>query len=204
MAPDDADLLILHALRCMGFVGEERVSGATGLNDAGGLLRSLQQRQLVAETPGPFGGWALTEEGRAAGERLVAEELARSGAEAEVRRCFATFLELNPVLLEVCHDWQMLAGAGPAVMNAHTDPDYDAAVIGRLLRLDDEAQVLCSDLGGHLPRFGRYGGRLGAAVERVMQGDTGAFTDDVDSYHSIWFQLHEDLLVTLGEPRFSR
>jgi hypothetical protein len=26
-------------------------------------------------------------------------------------------------------------------------------------------------------------------------------TDSVDSYHSVWFHLHEDLLSTLGRTR---
>jgi hypothetical protein len=25
--------------------------------------------------------------------------------------------------------------------------------------------------------------------------------DNLESYHSVWFQLHEDLLATLGIPR---
>jgi hypothetical protein len=27
-------------------------------------------------------------------------------------------------------------------------------------------------------------------------------TDSTASYHAVWFQLHEDLLVTLGIPRW--
>lgn len=202
-AADPTDLVVLHGLRCMGFVSEQRLGEATGLAGAPRVLRSLEERGLVEHSAGPFGGWGLTGTGRLAGERLVAEDLARSGAEAAVRRCFATFLELNPVVLDICHDWQMRAGAGPPVMNNHQDEEYDAAVIDRLLRLDDEAQRLCVDLGQHLPRFGRYGTRLVAALGRVMAGDTGAFADDVESYHAIWFHFHEDLLVTLGERRFN-
>lgn len=33
-------------------------------------------------------------------------------------------------------------------------------------------------------------------------GDPAAVTESTESYHAVWFQLHEDLLVTLGRPRW--
>ena len=52
-----------------------------------------------------------------------------------------------------------------------------------------------------LMRFGLYGTRLTAALERALAGNTAYVTDTLDSYHTVWFQLHEDLLVTLGISR---
>ena len=50
-------------------------------------------------------------------------------------------------------------------------------------------------------RFGLYGTRLTTALERTLGGNIAYVTDTLDSYHSVWFQLHEDLLVTLGISR---
>jgi hypothetical protein len=36
---------------------------------------------------------------------------------------------------------------------------------------------------------------------RAKSGALDYVTDSTASYHSVWFQLHEDLLVTLGIPR---
>ncbi|MBV8161068.1 MAG: hypothetical protein JO265_09110 [Acidimicrobiia bacterium] len=59
-------------------------------------------------------------------------------------------------------------------------------------------------LGSVLDRFGPYGQRLAAAVERVEAGDHDWFTKPlIDSYHTVWFELHEDLLSTLGKERAS-
>jgi hypothetical protein len=52
-----------------------------------------------------------------------------------------------------------------------------------------------------LPRFTRYRVRLTDALTRVRAGAHGYVTDDLESYHVVWFQLHEDLLATLGIPR---
>jgi hypothetical protein len=35
-----------------------------------------------------------------------------------------------------------------------------------------------------------------------MAGDRAAFTAPlVESYHTVWFELHQDLLLTLGRQR---
>ena len=53
-----------------------------------------------------------------------------------------------------------------------------------------------------LPRFARYAPRLTNAVDRVRAGEVDWFTKPVlDSYHTVWFELHEDLLATLGIER---
>ncbi len=74
-------------------------------------------------------------------------------------------------------------------------------VLTLLADLDRRAGVVIAALTEALPRFGRYRVRLGEALRRVQAGELQYFTDDMASYHVIWFQLHEDLLVTLGIPR---
>ena len=44
--------------------------------------------------------------------------------------------------------------------------------------------------------------RLSAALEKVHGGDTAAFARPMyDSYHDIWMELHQDLLLTSGHQR---
>jgi hypothetical protein len=70
-----------------------------------------------------------------------------------------------------------------------------AALHADTLRFFDRYQPL-------LPRLDEYRTRLTAAVEQVMDGDTEYFVKvQVDSYHTIWFQLHEDLLRLLERKR---
>ncbi len=53
-----------------------------------------------------------------------------------------------------------------------------------------------------LERFGGYGERLAHAVDQVQAGEKDWFTKPtIDSYHTVWFELHENLLATLGVER---
>jgi hypothetical protein len=61
---------------------------------------------------------------------------------------------------------------------------------------------VCGTLGSQLARFSGYGPRLATAVDKVEKGDTDWFTKPlIDSYHTVWFELHEDLLATLAIER---
>ena len=53
-----------------------------------------------------------------------------------------------------------------------------------------------------LDRFSGYSPRLSAARRRVVAGEHEWLTrPTIDSYHTVWFELHEDLLATLGRTR---
>jgi hypothetical protein len=190
-------------MRCIGYATEDRVTAASGFtaNEATRLLIELADRGLVSSTPGPFGGWALTDEGRVAVQKWLEDELASAGATDLVRRSYEQFLMLNPTLLDVSTDWQMVRIGDGHIVNDHRDPDYDAKVLDRLIKLDESVQRICADLSGSLTRFWPYGPRLSKALDRALAGDHGYVTDNLESYHNVWFQLHEDLLVTLGISR---
>ncbi len=77
-------------------------------------------------------------------------------------------------------------------------------MLARLAKVDGAAQPICDGLGDALARFGTYGPRLAAARVRVEAGEHDWMTKPmIDSYHSVWFELHEDLLATLGIERGS-
>jgi hypothetical protein len=90
---------------------------------------------------------------------------------------------------------------GVTTLNDHTDPAYDSRVLDRLTEFSQRADVVCADLSAAMPRFQRYRDRLTDALTRAQAGALDYVTDSTASYHSVWFQLHEDLLVTLGIPR---
>jgi hypothetical protein len=87
-------------------------------------------------------------------------------------------------------------------VNDHADAAYDQQVVVRLITLHDQVRPIVADLRGHLARFASYSARLRGAVEKVSEGDKDWFTKPtIDSYHTVWFELHEDLLATLGLER---
>lgn len=78
-------------------------------------------------------------------------------------------------------------------------------MLTKLLDLDADLRPLVEQLTAVLARFGGYDTRFGAATARAQAGET-AWVDrtDVDSYHRVWLELHEDLFATLGIDRGRR
>lgn len=200
---NDSEGHVLHTLRCMGFSSVGRVADAAGVgeDDAEGGLIGLAVAGLVTHERGAFGGWGVTEAGKRADALRVAGELDAVGARGVLTEAYRRFVGLNSELLDLCTVWQMKAGAGGPVMNDHGDSGYDGRVLGRLGEFDGRAGALLGEIAGAVGRFGRYRERLGVALGRARDGEIGYVADELESYHSVWFQLHEDLLVTLGIPR---
>ncbi|TDQ53268.1 transcriptional regulator [Actinorugispora endophytica] len=197
------DLPVLHTLRCGGYAGVARVAAATGLDEAAveSELIDLAVDGLVTRLAGPFGGWGLTDAGRAADAERVTRELDSAGARPVVAAAYGDFLVLNPELLDLCAAWQLRSLDGVAVANDHGDPAYDARVLDRFAGLHERAEAVCADLAAALPRFGRYRVRLAGALDRARGGELEYVADSTASYHTVWAELHEDLLATLGIPR---
>ncbi len=205
MRPSDLGLLAIHALRLGGFADAETVARRLGV-DTEAIRRILADAAvdgLVRERRGARPGWSLTDEGRKENERLLAEELDAAGLRADVTAVYRGFLPLNRDLLAACTDWQVIDQAS-GTLNDHTDPDHDRAVIERLIGIDRQIQPRCAELGSWFERFAGYGQRLASAIDRIERGETDYVTKPtIDSYHTVWFELHEDLLATLGLERTS-
>jgi hypothetical protein len=202
----DPELLVLHGLRLKGVAEAPVVAEAVGLAPAAveARLADLAARGLATHRDGLLAGWALTPTGRAEHERLLAAEADARGLRPAIEDAYRGFRALNPRVLDACSRWQVRTRGGRPVVNDHADPAYDRAVIGDLAALHERATPVCDRLGATLERYRPYGPRLGHAVERVRAGDTDYFTKPVlPSYHTVWFELHEDLLATLGLDRTS-
>lgn len=197
------DLLVLHALRCIGFTSATTVAAATGLAEfeVESALIDLAVDGLVSHLEGPFGGWGISDAGRAVDAERIAADLDAAAAQPTAVTCYEAFLVLNPQLLEVCTAWQLKNVYGAVVTNDHGDPAYDARVLERLAGLHRRAETVLAPLGAALPRFARYPARLAEALARARAGALEYVAESTSSYHTVWFQLHEDLLVTLGLPR---
>jgi DNA-binding MarR family transcriptional regulator len=201
----DARLLVLHALRLKGVVAPEGAAEAVDL-DVAAVTRRLDElaaEGLVVRREGLLSGWQLTPAGRAEHERLLAAEVDAAGARADVERAYRRFRTLNPQVLDACSRWQVKETPGGLVRNDHADPAYDEKVLNDLDdALADGAVPLFRRLPEVLARYGRYGPRLETALDRARAGEGDYVTRPVlPSFHTVWFELHEDLLATLGLDR---
>ncbi|MGZ3145793.1 transcriptional regulator [Lentzea chajnantorensis] len=196
--------LVLHALRCTGATNVTRVAAFTGLSpsEVESDLIDLAVAGLVTHHR-DFGGWSLTEDGKAADAEQTAAELDGAGTRTELKAAFEEFLVLNPELLDLCTAWQIRPVDGATTINDHTDAAYDDRVVGLFRDFHDRALVVIAALAAALPRFGRYETRLGTALARAEAGERDHLTDTIDSFHTVWAELHEDLLATMGIQRWA-
>ncbi|MEV7228130.1 transcriptional regulator [Polymorphospora sp. NPDC051019] len=207
MTRDSApDLLVLHAVRLKGFADTRALADRFGLDPrtTEESLRDHEAHGRVTHTgfAGTY-GWSLTEAGRAENERRLAAELAHTGGAEALRRVHRDFLPLNGLLRRACTDWQLRPTPDdPLAANDHTDPEWDAGVLHELAIVDRALTAVVDRLGVILARFHGYDTRFSAALTRARAGEV-AWVDrtDVDSCHRVWFELHEDLLATLGIDR---
>ncbi len=183
---DDEHWLLLHELRLRGVVDADG-SAVVRIEEAGLVARAAKGIRLTPEGRKVHTSWARVETG--------------SELEASVDRTYRRFLALNRELIRICHDWQVRPGGVP---NDHRDPKYDWSIVDRLDTVDDRVGPIVSTLAREVARFAGYRARLRAARRRVDEGEPAWLTSPrIDSYHTVWMQLHEDLLLALGRERSS-
>jgi hypothetical protein len=200
----EIDLVVLHAIRIKGFVDESGLCEITEHSRA--VIDAALARQafesLVTYREGRIAGWGLTPKGRETHRALLSAEIDSSGCRPLLMAAYQRFTPINGAFKQVCTDWQLRrAPGGEPVANDHSDEAYDQSVIHRLKEVDAQIGETLAALAP-IRRFGRYLPRLEQALARVEAGDASALTRPMsNSYHDVWMELHEDLLVSLDRSR---
>ena len=142
--------------------------------------------------------WQLTPVGREEHKAALVADVGHTNIEQKLHDSYAQFLAINERFKELCGDWQLRGGAP----NDHSDATYDAAVMQRLVALNDESLPVVTAMGGVLARLAPYAPRLVSSCQRLVSGETNMFTGVMcGSYHDVWMELHEDLILTQGIDR---
>jgi hypothetical protein len=178
---------VLHALRVKGAATVADVTRISAVNDAAGVLAMLVADGLAARhAAGEREHFTLTAAGADSDARAM---LALSaGSEALSNLYDERFLALNTRFKELCASWQQ---QGESIELIEQAEEIHAALDG-----------LLTVAGMHAPHLERYRIRLGASIEAFLDGDASALMAPIgDSYHNTWFELHEDLIATLGRTR---
>jgi hypothetical protein len=188
-----------HALRIKGFVKVENIVELVGLPEDE-VLAHLEAMKDDGHTNfrEARGLWQLTPDGREAYIIALEEDVSRPGFREGLAEKYHHFLELNEAFKQLCADWQLRSGEP----NDHADKAYDGEVVKRLGVLDDEAQPICHTFGRTAKRFEGYAARLTGSRIALENGDERMFTGVMcGSYHDVWMELHEDLILTQGIDR---
>ena len=175
----------LMTLRLKGFVRPEALGAdAAALIDAG-LADSAKL------------GVRLTPQGRDAADAVWNAE--RNGGNPDaLEDVHAAFVAINPQFKALVADWQLRDGAP----NDHRDTDYDGAVIARLCTVHAALVPVLADATAQIARLSRYAPGFVEALSKLKAGEGRWMAAPIiDSYHTLWFELHEELIRLTGRTR---
>jgi hypothetical protein len=190
------ELAVLRALRLKGRAGVDEITGATGLDAStvsgvvGGLVSSGEAREVG-------GAYMLLPSGRERQTALLARE--RAGVDTDaVAAVYDDFTAVNGDFKQLASDWQLRDGEP----NDHSDGAYDQQVLDRLPGIHERVSPVVARAAELVPRLAPYGSRLQTALDRVRAGEhSWLLRPLIDSYHTVWFELHEELISLAGLSR---
>lgn len=198
------EVAILRMLSVCGIAEEARMISLLSARrrlsavDIISLADQLAELGYTERVQGQF--WVITEKGRGCLRQHLQRE--RETISPLLWGLWEEFRELDLELKQACSAWQVKGQGDNALPNMHNDPDYDFTVIERLGGVDSRARTLFSRDRRLEREFEPLLEELRSALDRVEAGEFDFFTGaTVNSYHSLWVELHEDLLHTLGLQR---
>ncbi|BBY27311.1 MarR family transcriptional regulator [Mycolicibacterium sediminis] len=184
------DLEVLQTVRLKGRVAIADVAAALGA-DPGATVDRLAADGLVVAGP----TLRLTPDGRVRLATLLADERATVDT-AAAESVYRDFTPVNADFKAALSEWQLARGS------AQEDPARDAEVLAAVEDVHRRVTPVVAAAGDVLPRLRRYADRLAAALGRARSGDlTWISRPLVDSYHTVWFELHEELIGLAGRTR---
>jgi pyruvate,orthophosphate dikinase len=191
------ELQVLRALRLKGRADADALASATGM-DAAQASSIAAGLVSAGEARDASGNFMLMSSGRDRLAALLEEERASVDA-AAMREVHEDFVAVNGDFKQLASDWQLRDGETP---NDHTDSAYDQSVMSRLPGIHERVMPVVAQAATLAPRLEHYQARLASALEKVQTGDSRWLLSPlIDSYHTVWFELHEELIGLAGLSR---
>lgn len=195
------DHLVLHGLAIKKHATPEAVAGILGIevDKVKDTLVALKHNGRAIEAAGRF---ALTPAARMALDSEYSRLYGDLRSNPDFAEGYAGFERLNGALKTLITDWQTIEVGGDRLPNDHANKDHDDKIIDRLGELHERAETVIDKLALGLPRMAIYRDKLLHALEKAEDGDIAWVSDaKIESYHTVWFELHEDLLRLMGRER---
>lgn len=193
--------LVMHAVAIKKHAAAEAIASVAGLplpRVSAALALGVAKGRVV-ETDGRY---MLTPAGRLMLDGEYSRYYPALRADTRFVGGYARFEVINRELKQLITDWQTIELGGSRVPNDHSNKDYDAHLIDRLSALHERFEPVLKSLVACAPRLAVYHKKLDAALSKAEDGDIAWVSDArTESYHTVWFELHEDLLRLLGRVR---
>ncbi len=192
---------VLHGIAVKKHANAEEVAHLLGeeVSDIQSLLDTAEQEQRIVALNEKY---MLSPLGRIILDSNYSLEYMALRENPDFYAAYEQFEKINITVKSLITDWQTLEVGGQRVANDHSNSDYDMSVIDRLGDLHEKADAILTRLETALPRIKIYRDHLLEALEKAEDGATEWVSDaKINSYHTVWFELHEDLLRVLGQER---
>lgn len=182
---------LVRTVQLKGLCTPERVAAvhAAELSAVQELIEA--HASFFRETPR---GVALTPEGRT----WVMEQLHREREcldASTVESCYQRFLDLNDRFKRLVSEWQLASAGGDG------GGDW-SRLVESLDEIHRDLRPLVGEVAGQLRRLGIYGRLFDHALDAMRAGDKTMLASPLkDSYHTVWFEFHEELLAATGRDR---
>ena len=187
-----SELAVLQAVRLKGRVSRDDLAATLG-GDFVDVVDRLVGSGLLLDGP----TMRLSPEGRGRLEGLLADERSHFDT-AAVLTAYGEFRSVNAEFKALVTDWQLKDGQP----NTHEDTRYDAAVLAHLDDVHRRVTPIIAAAAAQLPRLDRYSVKLQTALDNIHAGETMWLARPlIDSYHTVWFELHEELILAAGRTR---
>lgn len=180
---------LLRALQLKGLCSIERLAAVLGCPEeiVSGLLE--EHESFLKRTPR---GFALTAEGRDWVQHQLAQECSRVRAGLEA--AWGQFLPLNQQLKAIVSEAQV-SGINP-------EHERWQWLVDSMRTLHASFRPVVAGAAGVAPRLRGYPRRFDAALAAIASGDQSMLASPLkDSYHTVWFEFHEELIALTGRNR---
>jgi hypothetical protein len=176
-----SELTVLQAVRLKGRVSPDDLA-ATLAEDVTNTVEQLVGTGLLIDNT----TLRISPSGRARLSELLTEE--RAGIDsAALAAAYSDFHSVNADFKALVTDWQL---------------NRNATALARMDDVHERVLPIIAAAAAQLPRLDAYRAKLRAALNKVNAGEVAWLTKPlVDSYHTVWFELHEELILASGMTR---
>jgi hypothetical protein len=198
----DAYLLTLHSLTLKQLADVEGLVGILD-QDPDDVKSALEQAVSDGNAMAARGKYMITPAGRTALDDAYPQWFSAERASTEITSAMDLFESgVNKQVLALTTSWQEVEVAGERQPNDHSDTAYDAKIIDKLGAVLDKTSTVLAPLITAQPSVDRFLSRIADALTRAEDGELDYVSSvRIDSFHTVWFQMHEHILRITGRER---
>jgi hypothetical protein len=198
----DPYLLTLHTLTLRQLADADQVLAILE-QDPDEVKQALEKAVEDKTAMAARGAYMITPTGRALLDEAYPTWFAAERASSDITEAMDSFESgVNRQVLSYTTDWQTVEVNGQRQANDHGDAAYDAKIIDKLAKVLERTEGVLAPLVSAQPSLARFLDRASSALTRAESGETDYVSGvRVDSFHTVWFQMHEHVLRITGRER---